>query len=246
MMGLRSPIVLTSLLIKPRKSDLFEHLLPKASGFLGQIDTLNEYMPEWTPDILADKLEEHKRSNQLGRFLIQDVRRSTREELEKVAHEIGDEINRDDSDDATLSQVKVLAKELESLEYGIQDIGLSTQHETSTTSSIKFPVQWKSEKYGFGFEAMPFNDIKVTTVQPGYTREISTGIELQDDEDDVTKKMDLRIGALVTKFNRHTDSKTKDCWYMGNQNIGEGIFIHLDPKVHEKSDYVLKSLSQEE
>ncbi len=89
-----------------------------------------------------------------------------------VYFQLEDEISRGDSDDKSLSQAQVLETEFDSLLHGIEESSLSG----------KFPVRFPTE-YGLSFEAMPYDDIKVTTVQAGYSREISSGQQIEEDED---------------------------------------------------------------
>ena len=92
---------------------------------------------------------------------------------------------------------------------------------------------------------MPYSDIKVTMVQTGYSREIPDPLEDNKTDDQLEKAIQMRVGKIVSKFSRYIDSSTDFRWYLGNQNIGEGIFIHLDPNKHTDSYELFHSNSQE-
>lgn len=74
---------------------------------------------------------------------------------------------------------------------------------------------------------MPYSDIKVTNVQTGYTREVDNPNDISNEDE---KAIQTRTGKIVSKSSKFVDKDNGYHWYMGNQNIGEGIFIHLQPK----------------
>ena len=81
---------------------------------------------------------------------------------------------------------------------------------------------------------MPFDNIRVTQVQTGYTREItSPAIISQDNADNTTDT--TRVGEPVWSSSRYEDL-SDNIWYVANQLVGEGIFIHLDPQHHQTNE----------
>lgn len=242
MMSLRSPIILSSLVIQQKKSKLFDKLFPHRITFVTAKLDIEESNKDWQPKDLAEKLESRKSVNQFGDLLIQDIKNEDKQNLLRIADELENEINRESSGQTSLTENQELEEELRNLENGIADGSKQTiPHGGATTSKIKFPVRWKS-KFGFNFEAMPFSDIKVTMVQTGYSREITETLE-EKESDESKNLLQLRKGITVSEFSRFTDRQTKFRWYIGNQSIGEGIFIHFDPQKHK--DDSMFTLSQQ-
>ena len=228
MMSLRSPIILSSLVIQQKKSRLFEKLLPYKTAFVTAKLDLDDVDKNWQPGDIAKKLANRQIVNNMGDLLIQDIKNTDKNHLLRVTDELTKEIQIERSGRSELTEYQELEEELRNLENGIVEGSKQNKvHGGATTSKIKFPIKWTSQKFGFNFEAMPFSDIRVTMVQTGYTREITD--TLQEKEEDESKNLlQLRKGKIVNKFSRFHDPQTKFRWYLGNQSIGEGIFIHFD------------------
>ena len=125
-----------------------------------------------------------------------------------------------------LSEIESLNDELSSLERQTRDRGTGTRiGPDAPPPDRRFPIQFSAA--GSRFEAMPFENINVTQVQTGYTREIHPPAEQRPSE---VESETLRIGYPV----RHsaTFKEGKSIWYVANRLVGEGIFIHLDPDRH--------------
>jgi hypothetical protein len=211
-----------------RKSKLFEKLhRDYGDKYVDFIIDFEENKKEWTPDDLAKEFEKRKERGtiRIGDALIRDMRNASKEELQDVRKELEAHIRQVISGKLQLTEQQNLSDELSSLEHGISDVPDVQHRETANSPvSIKFPVRWTSELSGLGFEAMPYSDIKVTNVQTGYTREVGVSGNSTTEDD---KTLQTRTGKIVSKFNKFVDKSNDKLWYMGNQNIGEGIFIHL-------------------
>ena len=230
-MSLRSPINKSSLVIQQRKSYLFDKLYRNhAEDFVDIILQFDDDDLEWTPNDIAKKFEKKKErgTSNIGQQLIRNIKNKSKEEIDKVKAELMIYLREKNEGKAALSEQKNFKEEILSLENGISDVGVKQETGTANSPvSIKFPVRWKSKLSGLDFEAMPYSDIKVTNVQTGYTREVdSTDNSMNEDE----KTVNTRAGKAVSKFNKFVDKSNNNVWYMGTQNIGEGIFIHLQPK----------------
>jgi hypothetical protein len=227
MMSLRSPLILSSLVIQQKKSKLFDKLYRYRTVFVtAKLDLDASETKDWQPGDLAKKLEERQIINGIGDLLLQDIKNTEKEELLRVTTELTTEIKKENSGNTELTESQELDEELINLENGILEG--AKQNKGGSISQIKFPVKWTSPNYRFNFEAMPFSDIRVTMVQTGYTREITETLEEKDD--DASKNLlQLRKGKIVSKFSRFNDPLNTSRWYLGNQSIGEGIFIHFDP-----------------
>jgi len=229
MMSLRSPIILSSLVIEQKKSLLLDKLFYHRRDFLIAKRSLDKKTKDWEVNELVEKLEEDQDINAIGNLLLQDIKNTPKDEILKVSEQLTKEIKRETSGETELTESQELEEELYNLENGIREGAKQTKvHGISKSSKRRFPVKWKSPKFGFHFEAMPYSDIRVTMVQTGYTREI---IETLQEKDDETSKnlLQLRKGKMVSKFSRFDDPSNGHRWYLGNQSIGEGIFIHFDP-----------------
>jgi len=239
MMSLRSPVNLSSLVIQQKRTQLFEKLYRNYSDKFVEfiIDFDND---EWTPDDVAKKFEKRKAQGiiPIGDGLIRDIRFASKEELTRTYDELRKYLDQKNSGTATLSEIQNFQDELSSLENGVIEGAKQTRGTTTSSTPIKFPVTWKSEISQLPFEVMPYSDIKVTNVQTGYTREV-------DNTDDITnedeKAIQTRTGKIVNGSSKFVDRDNGYHWYMGNQNIGEGIFIHLQSK--DESGNPIDSLS---
>tara|TARA_B100000676_G_scaffold157266_1_gene154976 strand:+ start:3501 stop:10052 length:6552 start_codon:yes stop_codon:yes gene_type:complete len=227
MMSLRSPINISSLVIRQKRTLLFEKLYKNYSDrfveFILDFDT-----DEWTSDDVAKKFEKRKEQGiiTIGDGLIADIRNASKEELKRTYDELKKYLEQKNSGTATLSEIENFQDELSSLENGIFEGAKQTRGSSTSSTSIKYPVRWISSVSQLPFEVMPYSDIRVTNVQTGYTREVDSTDETADDD----KVVQNRTGKIVNKSSKFVDKDNNYHWYMGNQSIGEGIFIHLQPK----------------
>ena len=229
MMSLRSPAILSSLVVAQKKSSMFHKLCrePLLQTFRNaKFDV--EGKPDWDGDDIAEQfvIQRNRNNIDVGDSLIRDIRNCTRGQLETTFAELSKERDLITSGEATLSESENLAGELASLENTVQQ-ALESGHQGTTSTTISHPIRWPSKISKLHFEAMPFNDIKVTHVQTGYSREVDAQNQA---EDEVEQLLRTRTGDMVSKFSKHEDKTNDNVWYLGNQNLGEGIFIHLQPK----------------
>ncbi|MBT4184452.1 MAG: DUF1998 domain-containing protein [Deltaproteobacteria bacterium] len=228
MMSLRSPAILSSLVVAQKKSSMFHKLCrePLLQTFRNaKFDV--EGKPDWDGDDIAEQfvIQRNRNNIDVGDSLIRDIRNCTRGQLETTFAELSKERDLITSGEATLSESENLAGELASLENTVQQ-ALESGHQGTTSTTISHPIRWPSKISKLHFEAMPFNDIKVTHVQTGYSREVDAQNQA---EDEVEQLLRTRTGDMVSKFSKHEDKTNDNVWYLGNQNLGEGIFIHLQP-----------------
>ena len=243
MMSLRSPAIISSLVIEQKKSYMFEKLSkePLIQTFRNAKFDLDDEKSDWDGNDVAEKfIIQQKRGNiDVGDPLIRDIRNCTRDQLDTIYSELTKHRELIQSGEASLSEYENLAGELTSLENVMQSSleGGSVQQGT-LSKSIVFPIQWQSKISELKFEAMPFNDIKVTNVQTGYSREVEN---LEESDDSIQQLLRNRTGDMISKFSKHVDKTNDNVWYLGNQNLGEGIFIHLQPK--DKSGNLVDAFS---
>ena len=232
MMSLRSPIIFSSLVIQQKRSELFEKLWPYTSEFLLAKKYLQKRKSDWTPEDLASELTEDMNITEIDKLLIDDIKNEEKQNLERIADDLKKDKEKENSEEKTLSEYNELEEELRNLEKGVGNTNQTRHGNGQKTPKSKFPIHWKNSNFDLSFEAMPFSDIHVTMVQTGYSREIMD--TLQEKEEDESKNiLQLREGKTIRNFSRFDDPDTNICWYLGNQSIGEGIFIHLDPKKHK-------------
>jgi hypothetical protein len=229
MMSLRSPAILSSLVVAQKKSSMFHKLCrePLLQTFRNAKFDVEE-KSDWDGDDIAEQfvIQRNRNNIDVGDSLIRDIRNCTRDQLETTFAELSKERDLITSGEATLSESENLAGELASLENTVQQ-ALESGHQGTTSTTISHPIRWPSKISKLHFEAMPFNDIKVTHVQTGYSREVDAQNQA---EDEVEQLLRTRTGDMVSKFSKHKDQTNDNVWYLGNQNLGEGIFIHLQPK----------------
>ena len=221
MMSLRSSIVLSTLAISKISSSSFNKFKPHAPLILGERDALDS-CGKWESNDLAQELKKRQRAHGMDDQLITDIEQMPKAELLSLCDELQ---NVNPQNNENLTEWGELKEELYSLKNGTEP---SSIQEESGRRLEKFPITWSSKKMGFRFQAMPFDNIRVTMVQTGYSREITTTIE-EKRSDEGHDMIQQRRGKIVSKFSRHHDAKTGLYWYPGTQNSGEGIFIRFDP-----------------
>lgn len=141
-----------------------------------------------------------------------------------------------------LSESESLAMELESLEEQTLDCGTGVQvGPDDPPTDRRFPI--KFDAFGMSFEAMPFSKIEVTQVQTGYTREITPSEKIPDTNPKAEHGDLARIGKPVRLTSRYKSGK--NVWYLANQLLGEGIFIHLDPEKYDDAREIFRNNNSE-
>ncbi len=234
-MSLRMPIVATTMEIQKHKGILYEMYEPLASSIVMGISMLEKINPNWTKNDFLETVLRNNRGSIRG--ITNQILRQTENASENMFREVIEAVKKFaktlDNRSESLSEYDSLNEELISLENLTLDNGTGAQISPDDPEpDMRFPIQFETS-IDLNFEAMPFGDIKVTQVQTGYTREISPptlrGSLSQDDTND-----GVRIGKVISSNEKFVD-ENDGRWYLGNQSRGEGIFIHLDPKVHEDS-----------
>lgn len=235
MMSLRSPIVMSSLVVQQRRSRLFDKISPHAEVFCFVMSTKGK--EPWEPTDIAAALKESRMSP----GLLSDIGNADRRTLQRVNDELL-HANDENTRTSTISETESLTAELRSLENGIEEGSKQTRISGGQDGvDVKYPIRWTSKKYGLHFEAMPFSNIRATTVQIGYTREISEIIPDKEPGSELEKAMQTRLGKIVSKSSRYDDESSGVRWYMGDQSNGEGIFIRLDPNKHADNTDIFKT-----
>ena len=233
-MSIRMPIVTTTMEIKPQKSELFNLYQSLATAITGFVKSYLKYNPEKQTITKEDFIKDFLKENQNGmKEITPGMIRQTENAPEDVFADVLVQIQQSAATPEKplelISENESFEDELSSLETQTRENGTGVNITSgSTPTNIVFPIKIHTP-WNLTFEAMPFQDVNVTQVQTGYSREISppkknTGI----DED---RNSDVRIGNIISmteKYSHVNDSK----WYLANQLRGEGIFIHLDPQMH--------------
>jgi hypothetical protein len=228
MMSLRSPINISTLVIEPKESYLYDKLVTNYARLFCQTKKriLDKTNPKWTSSDMANEFLETKNEGiiDIGDELINEIRTSTRKDLDLVYSELTKHLDEVSSGKASLSEARNLESELSSLIHGMQEGSIQKTGNTKS-SKVVHPIRWTNKISGLRFEAMPYHDIKVTNVQTGYSREVES---TEEKEETAEKFVQTRVGDIVSEFSKHIEKE--NVWYMGNQNIGEGIFIRLQEK----------------
>ena len=232
-MSLRMPVIATTMEIQKYKGILYELYEPLAPSIVMGISMLEGMNSEWTKDDFIEKILQSNKEKIRG--ITNQVLRQTKNASENVFREVIEDIKKFaiTSDDRTesLSEDDSLKEELNSLEHQTIEHGFGAQiGPDDPKPDMRFPIQF-STSLNLNFEAMPFSDIKVTQVQTGYTREISPPTPPISPSTEDEKTDGVRIGDVISSNEKFTD-ENGNRWYLGNQSLGEGIFIHLDPKKH--------------
>ena len=235
-MSIRMPIVATTMEIQGYKGTLVEYYMPLA----GEIDGFTAARPEYVKDDFVKFLERQKENGRIGftaNLIRQTVEASERDVFDAIK-EIKKTLIKKNLELLHLTERKSLEDELSSLVKQTRDRGTGSQvGPNDPPPDHRFPIKFSA--MGINFEAMPFGDIKVTQVQTGYTREITPPTP-QDSQQRQNEA--LRIGKPERRSARYTDPD-KNIWYVANQQVGEGIFIHLDRDKHDDGADVLGNVS---
>ena len=230
-MSLRMPIVVTTMEIQQYKGLLLSYYEPLAK----EIRVYAKYHPGFSKESFvqflkeqqADKVEGYT-SNLIRQTIITPPHlfSETIDEIMKIAT--------GGSQEYTLTEQKSLEEELTSLENQTRDGGIGSQIAPGDPPpDNRFPINFSV--MGINFEAMAFENIRVTQVQTGYTREIIPPSTRDSHEEQNEVR---RIGDPVRSTARFTD-RDESTWYVANQLVGEGLFIHLDPEKHKDGADVL-------
>ena len=237
-MSLRMPIVATTMEIGKYRGTLAEYYRELASG----IDVYMDEVERFSKGDFVRFLERRKEKNRKG--YTSTLIRQTEEAPERAVLDAIEEALRAFNDEgrgqSQLTELEALYDELSNLERQTRDSGTGTQvGPDSPPPDRRFPIPFQA--IGLHFEAMPFEDIRVTQIQTGYTREIPTPAPQNHSNEESEA---LRIGSPVWSSASYTDGD-RNTWFVANQLVGEGIFIHLDPDRHDDGADVLGNGSEQ-
>ena len=235
-MSLRMPIVMTTMEIQRYKGLLFEYYEPLAK----EITVYAKYNHGFSKENFVQFLKEQQADNIEG--YTGNLIRQTENAPSDIFSETINEIKRitiNNSREYALTEQESLEEELSSLEKQTRDGGTGSQIAPGDPPpDHRFPIRFSV--MGIDFEAMQFGDIRVTQVQTGYTREITppSARNAQEEQNETR-----RVGDPVRHSARFTD-RDENTWYVANQLVGEGIFIHLDPEKYRDGTDVLGTNSK--
>ena len=236
-MSLRMPIVSTSMEIQGYSGTLVEYY----KRIAGEIDGFMYGREGVSKDDFVAFLERQSQKNRrkFTRSLIRQTVDASDRDVFDAIDETTKTLTEVSQEQTRLTERQSLEDELSSLERQTRDRGTGPQVGPNDPPLDKrFPIGFPA--MGIKFEAMPFGDIKVTQVQTGYTREISPPV--QQDVQPEQNAM-LRKGDAIRTSSRWKDPNG-NIWYVANQLVGEGVFIHLDPKIHDDGADVLGKSSE--
>ena len=224
-MSLRMPVITTTMEIQRYNSILFEQYLPLTQFIV----SVGLFSPNFTKNDFITRLEESKGTiSGITNSLIRQTRAAPDPVFYDVIEDIKKYNAKTNEKQKSLTEYQSLEEELASLENQTRDQGLGSQiGPEDPPTDIRFPISFSV--YGLNFEAMPFENIRVTQVQSGYTREVqppTRPLQNPDEQNDM-----LRIGEIVSHSEKYPDEHG-NIWYLANQLQGEGIFIHLNPAKH--------------
>ena len=231
-MSLRMPIVATSMEIQRYKGMLVEYFMPVAK----EIGAFTSVRPDFKKGDLAKFFQDQVDDETIGFApnLPRVTAAASEREVGDAVEEVKKTLKKRGLGQDRLTELESLADELASLERQTRDHGTGSQvGPDDPPPDHRFPIPFSA--MGIDFEAMPFGEIKVTQVQTGYTREITPPAQrhARQEQSDA-----LRTGVPVRFSSRYKDDDG-NLWYVANQQIGEGIFIHLDPDRHHDGADVL-------
>ena len=233
LMSLRLPIIMTTLKIPGYKGILSEYYESIAPA----LDTYIDMNGRYTKDGLLSWMDRQRENKKRGftHKLVELTKKHSDAEIREAIEHIKKITTVNGQEEESMTELESLGEELSSLENQTRDMGTGAQIGTSASPpDNRFPI-----KFSIGnlrFEAMPFNDIRVTQVQTGYTREIPSPADGMRDEGDAGSDV-ARTGESVRSSSRYNDA-SDNVWHVANQLIGEGIFIHLDPAAHGCADEI--------
>lgn len=231
LMSLRLPIIMTTLNIPSYKGILLEYYEPIALSLDAHIVDNNG----WTKESLVSYMTKQKERKKKGFTdkLIEITKAATDTEIQDAIDWVEKITTVDGQKEVSMTELESLEEEILSLENQTRDNGTGAQIGTDMSPpDHRFPV--KFDAGGLRFEAMPFDNIRVTQVQTGYTREVTSPADTSEGGGEGATDM-TRVGDPVWFSSRYEDS-SKNVWYVANQLVGEGIFIHLDPSFYPRSD----------
>ena len=235
-MSIRLPVIATTMEIQKYKGELFELYVPLRQ----MIVTLDKTNQIGTKDEFIHFLElQRSEMEEITNSHIRATRKSSDAEFKDVIGEIKEFNKTMNNNEESLTERKALEDELVSLERQTRENGAVQIGPNDPPTDIRFPISISVR--GMNFEVMPFENIKVTQVQSGYTREISPPVQENVQNNPDERNDDMRIGNIVSISEKFIDENDVT-WYLANQLKGEGIFIHLDPKQHSDAMDVFNNI----
>ena len=237
-MSIRMPVVTTTMEIQRYKGELFEsyeHLAQPVAMF-------SHGNPRASKQEFIDLfLQKHRDIlHGITDSLIRQMRRASDSAFRDLIEDIKTAQKPQNKESKWLSEYEALVEELSSMEKQARDRGADSQNGGDDPSAVaRIPVKFHSLA-NLHFEAMAFEDIRVTQVQSGYTREVSPPRQVDVGQEDTVQDDGRRVGEIVYNSERYTDEDDR-VWYMANQLRGEGIFLHLDPDKHDDAGDVFRN-----
>ena len=231
LMSLKLPIIMTTLKIDPYKGILHEYYEQVAPA----LDAYTSNSDGWTKESLLSYMNKQRLRKKKGFTdkLIEITKDAAYDQIRDAIGWIEKISTVDGQKEESMTEIESLEEEILSLENQTRDNGTGAQIGTNASlPDHRFPI--KFSVHNLHFEAMPFDNIRVTQVQTGYTREITSPADISQDNVDNTTDM-TRVGEPVWFSSRYKDS-SDNVWYIANQLVGEGIFIHLDPQHHPNTN----------
>lgn len=240
LMSLKLPIIMTTLKIPGHKGTLIEYYESIALA----LDTYIGIFPNYTKDGLVSWMNDQRNNKKAGftRKLVDLTMKASDREIRAAVEYIKKITTVDGQREESMSEVESLQEELHSLESQTHDRGTGAQIGTDTSPpDNRFPIRFGA--CGLRFEAMPFDNIRVTQVQTGYTREVPSPADSGQSDSGIGTIDTIRIGEPVRSSSKYKDP-SDNIWYVANQLVGEGVFIHLDPTRYANASEVLSNTSK--
>jgi len=216
--GLHTPKLLTSVQIPKFAGSLYLALY----GIRAALSGFVALKSDWNQNDLKTYLEKIQHVNQISHDTIYEIENARESELIKAVNNIIDEMEMD-ANRAKLQPVseseandEELTSLLESAKEGYPPS--SDAGERRAYVNVDDILLIKSKEFGVTFRITPIRNIQVTKTQVGYSREVGSV------EKDLASTQ-TRIGSLITKSCYHEEGRTR--WYLGDQMLGEGIFIDI-------------------
>lgn len=234
-MSLRMPIIATTMSIQPYSGTLFDYYKP----IMSEIVTCTTLIPSFTKESFIKFLESQKtdKIKKITSALIRQTKDAQDDNFYEVIEKIKAAAKIKDPESVSLTEIQAQRDELESLENQTRDRGTGPQiRPDDPPPDTRFPIKFLVR--GMNFEAMPFDKIKVTKVQTGYTREITPPDQTSKSQNEEREDA-IRTGKGVRFSAKFRDNE--NVWYVANQLEGEGVFLHLDPLMHADGKDVFKN-----
>ena len=212
--GLHTPKNLTSVQIPSISGPLYRELFPHR----GMLKSVLLLKPDLDKITLLDHLKQL--GTEFTNDTINEIERTPENELLSLVNDIVSELTTNNKNNKTLSESQSNDEELTSLlEAARTGYPPSTKiGKKHAYVNIEDIIKIPSPEFGVTFRISPIKELRVIKTQVGYSREIGT-------TDDALDSTNSRVGTIKKESNHYDDDTTR--WYLGDENIGEGIFIDI-------------------